>query len=448
MLHPNCKYIEESDNSSDSGDTSSVEDDKVVDSIEETDYKIHEKPSGDVVIEKKQTRYTFSISYDRSDYHASDCSSPALRPALDANVLAKDKPPASNDGARLSRENILRNSEHYHIRSSSKNPRQHAHSGDAKYAPAGRSFVHTQHDFERRLHPYKEDNSTSRPTLIGNWHKDRDETTDNTHGNHNLSHERSFERLRPSRGHVDNSGTIPKENKSHTITRRADGLQLPAPARQFRSGRVGKAAESKDEPLFQTGLIASRRRRHQDSLHDSDNSEPSERGAGRLVRFESRSNVRRPMRRLTGYKSSERTLSRHRDSGHDAQGHLPRVTNDNKGPIILEAQEEEEDVIARELKRYTTFNSDVDLVASPDEADSSGLSDNDTFDMTTLEQAKKTLRRLVEKQEKASKAGDLMTESDLKFYAIPDVEARIQQLTSQPEHGQPEQGLEDHENGG
>lgn len=369
---------------------------------------------------------------------------------LDAKVIAKDKPQASNDGARLSREIVKRNSDYYDVRPSSKNSRQHAHSGDAKYEPAGRSFGHTQHDFERRLRPYKEGSFRSRPTLNRKWHEDRDEATDNTHGNHSLSHERSFERLRPSRGHVDESGigNIPKESKSHTVTRRAEGLQLPARSRQSRSGRVGTAAESKDEPLFQRGLIASRRRRHQDSLHDSDNSEPSERGAGRLVRFESRSNVRRPMRRLTGYKSSERTLSRHTDPGHDAKGHLPRATTVITGPIILEAQEEEEDVISRELKRYTTFNSDVDLVASPDEADSSGLSDNDTFDMITLEQARKTLRRLVEKQEKASKDGDLMTESDLKFYAIPDVEARIQQLTSQPEQGQSEQGLQDHEDEG
>ena len=109
--------------------------------------------------------------------------------------------------------------------------------------------------------------------------------------------------------------------------------------------------------------------------------------------------------------------------------------------------DDEEETISRTLMSYTTFNSDESpgLVASPDEADYSDLSDSGPLNETTLEQARKTLRRLVEKREKALKDGDLMTESDLKFYAIPDVEARIQQLTSQSEQGQPEQGLEDHE---
>ena len=238
--------------------------------------------------------------------------------------------------------------------------------------------------------------------------------------------------------------------ESHDSTRDADADQVTTRAEQRKSGQF--ASLSKVDKLLQGEevVIVPTRFRYQRSLHDSDSSELSERAARGRVRSGSRSNVGHATRRLTEYKSSARTVSRQKDPKHEPRRHRRATMRRNAGPTFTEAKEDDEDLIARTLKKYSTFNNDSDseLVASSDDGESSDLSDYDTFDMTTLEQAKKTLRRLVEKREKASKDGDLMTESDLKFYVIPDVEARIQQLTSQREQGQPEQGLENHEAGG
>lgn len=476
----NTTFPEESDRSSDYDSTSSVEDADLVQEVVETDYRVFEDTPGEVVIEKKQMRNIFL--HDGSDSHASDSS---FR-ALDAKAIAKHRRSASRDGLKLSRGNVVRNSEQYDIRSSSKNPRQYAHRGDTIYGPARRPLMHTYHESGRHLDADRENRFTSRPTLVRKEREYRDGTRDNTYEKDNLAREAgadqdhyrrgSFERVRPFQGHVpmadphrmrptfygDESRTrdvrkavnnhstsnlrpdaslLPWIHDDHTTTRHGEELQLTVRPKQLRFGRVWKAAEPKDDTLFHPE-IASRRREHRGSLHESDNSEPSERGTGRLVRFESRSNVRGSGRRLTGYKNPERSLSRHKNPGHAAQRLRLEATNSSKGRNAPEVKEDEEDVITRTLKRYTIFNSDndPDLVTSPEEADSSGLSDHGTFDVTTLEQAKKTLRRLVEKQEKASKDGDLMTESDLKYHAIPDVEAQIQQLTSQKE-----QGLEDSE---
>lgn len=191
---------------------------------------------------------------------------------------------------------------------------------------------------------------------------------------------------------------------------------------------------------------ASHPHKRQESFVSSEDWDSQQGKSQQLVRFKSS-----PTKSRARYQSPPRRLpSKSKALGLIARGPTRERSPSHPNLYHKKTNDDEEEIISRTLMRYTTFNSDnaPDLVASPDEADSSGLSDNGTLDETTLEQARKMLRRLVEKREKASKDGDLMTESDLEFYAIPDVEARIQQLTSQREQGQPEQGLEDDEDEG
>ena len=90
----------------------------------------------------------------------------------------------------------------------------------------------------------------------------------------------------------------------------------------------------------------------------------------------------------------------------------------------------DDEIITSQLRRFTTFNRDADndLMLSPAQMESSGQSDNDEPPIRTLEQATRKLDELYAKLDVATKNQDSITASDLRFYAIPNVNAEVQEL--------------------
>ena len=97
------------------------------------------------------------------------------------------------------------------------------------------------------------------------------------------------------------------------------------------------------------------------------------------------------------------------------------------------------DLIAQTLSRYTTFKVDEDATAgaksSPPLVADSPISPTTTRshsstpprDPSTLEEMKSRLEKMQIKQSRAEEEGDLATTTDLRYYAIPDMEWRIKE---------------------
>ena len=97
-----------------------------------------------------------------------------------------------------------------------------------------------------------------------------------------------------------------------------------------------------------------------------------------------------------------------------------------------------DDIIRNTLTRLTSFKGEPPQSTSthkisptrmvfPETSDESSNSEEDQT--MTLELAKSKLDWLMAKQRVAAREGDLVTASDLQFYAIPDVKFRINELT-------------------
>lgn len=95
----------------------------------------------------------------------------------------------------------------------------------------------------------------------------------------------------------------------------------------------------------------------------------------------------------------------------------------------------DEDIISSTLREFTTFNanSHQDLVSSPTgELDSPFPTDSGTPHYArNLKSAQERLEELREKHDKAIREGDFLSASDLQFYAIPDVKAKVEELKAQ-----------------
>ena len=151
-----------------------------------------------------------------------------------------------------------------------------------------------------------------------------------------------------------------------------------------------------------------------------------------LKRFDddkSRQSGRSTSKRLSRSRSGLRkmtTTDHYSDS--DGERYAPRPSGQKT--ISSESDTRDEAIIASTLRSLTTFNGDAHttLMSSPAQMESSGLSDDEGSNIRSLEQATRKLNDLKAKLEKAVKDNDLITASDLSFYAIPDVSTKVREL--------------------
>ena len=133
--------------------------------------------------------------------------------------------------------------------------------------------------------------------------------------------------------------------------------------------------------------------------------------------------------RLSRSRSGLRTtaINDHYLDDSDSERHASPLRR-NRSALRSDGRDGE--IIASTLRSLTTFNNDADndLAVSPAQLESSGLSDNDEPTFRTLEQATRKLDELYAKLDEATKMQNFMTASNLKFYAIPDVKAEVEEF--------------------
>lgn len=118
--------------------------------------------------------------------------------------------------------------------------------------------------------------------------------------------------------------------------------------------------------------------------------------------------------------------------------------HDSSGPAKGEIGDDA-DLIAKTLSRYTTFKIDQEVTAGakpspPPETDapmspttSRSRSSTTPRHPSTLEDMKSSLEKMQIKQSRAEEEGDVVAESDLRFYAIPEKERRIKEKEDEAE---------------
>lgn len=112
---------------------------------------------------------------------------------------------------------------------------------------------------------------------------------------------------------------------------------------------------------------------------------------------------------------------------------------DDLPPPADDENDEDADLIAKTLSRYTTFKIDEDVTAGakssptpePEVSGSPTISESRYTSplrySKTLEQMKSSLEKMQTKKSRAEEDGDEATASDLRYYAIPDMEQRIKE---------------------
>lgn len=245
----------------------------------------------------------------------------------------------------------------------------------------------------------------------GNWRTRREESDDVPETF--IPEEGRFQSLQRPGNENFETGTL-------TFTRRSERRESP-PNRSYSSSdekRAGALVLRKASPVSRHPYGRKSASREHVYLEQQDDNQ------SRRLR---RSMSRRLSRSRSGFRTTairDHYLDRDSDSERHASPLRP-----NRSALKNDTRDEE--IIATTLRNFTTFNSDadIDLMLSPAQIESSGLSDNDESKCSrTLEQATRKLDDLYAKLDVAIKDQDFITASDLKFYAIPDVKAEVQEL--------------------
>ena len=319
-------------------------------------------------------------------------------------------------------------------------------------------IVHRNHSFERKrptygdaeLPRYREDRDEE--IVIRNRERERPRYREEYEDEEIIIRDR--ERERPRYREERDEATVNRERERERPTYKQDEITV---RRERSPKRIEYYKERDRGESYEEPAVAVRNRPREVTIRrDRFPDGFRHRGAGRNERSEYgplvlRENRGRPTSVIINNDNSDPSWKRRfSNSGSETPGALSRsgtqrsfndtdtYTDSTARPLHRESRSTfateptDEEVISSALKRFTTFRDETDnITASPTGIGSPELPLRAEQPTLTLQEAQRKLNVLLEKQERATKEGNLTTAADLQFYAIPDVRAQVEDLRAQ-----------------